>query len=427
MNARAFAVAALVRVEDGAYSNLVVPSGLRTSGLSARDRAFATDLVYGSLREQRRLDALIEQHADRAVTKLDAPVRAAVRVGAYQLLHGVADHAAVGETVEVAPRRARGFVNAVLRRIAESGPQWPEPPDLATRLSYPDWIVEELRGVADDAADLEAMLAAGNQPAVLTLRPHWGRTTGDELAAELAGAGVSVARGGLVGHAVLVRGAGDTAALPAVAEGRATPQDQGSQAVVDYLGPVPGERILDVAAAPGGKATALAERVGDGGLVVATDVDGGRLRMVVDAVRRLGLANVAPLLADGRRLPLRRGRFDAVLVDAPCSGLGVLRRRPEARWRTRPDAVDRLAALQRELMGEAATLVGPGGRLVYAVCTLTRAETVGVAEWVAATLTGFEPLPRPAAPWREQGPGALLLPHVAATDGMFVFALRRTE
>jgi 16S rRNA (cytosine967-C5)-methyltransferase len=428
VNAREFAVAALVRVEGGAYSNVVVPAGLRGSGLTARDRAFATDLVYGTLREQRRLDAVIAEVADRPVARLDPPVRAALRVGIYQLLHGSAVHAAVGETVAVAPRRARGFVNAVLRRVADSGPPWPEPPDRGTRFSYPDWIVDELAAVAGDGDALDALLATGNRPAALTLRPNHaagGGAAGGAIAAELASAGVTVERGRLVPDAVVVRGAGDPAALPAVAEGRATPQDQASQAVVAFVAAEPGERILDVAAAPGGKATGLAERVGAGGLVVAADVDAGRLRLVERAARRLRLSTVRPLRADGRHLPVRPASFAAVLVDAPCSGLGVLRRRAEARWRVRPDAVAELAALQRDLLLEAAAAVRPGGRLVYSVCTLTTAETIAVAEWALRNLAGFEPMARPPAPWRAHGPGALLLPDAADTDGMFVLALRR--
>jgi 16S rRNA (cytosine967-C5)-methyltransferase len=427
LNAREFAVGALVRVEEGAFSNVVVPAALRSSGLRGRDRAFATDLVYGSLREQRRIDALLAPAVDRPIAELDPPVRAALRAGAYQLVHGAPPHAAVGETVAVAPRRARGFVNAVLRRVARSGPPWPEPADLATRLSYPDWIVDELRALVGDGAPLESVLAAGNRPAVLTLRPNPRRATGDAIAAELTTPGVTVTRGTLVPESVLVRGAGDPAALPAVAEGRATPQDQASQAVVGIVGAHTGERVLDVAAAPGGKATGLAEEAGAGGLVVAADLDAGRLRLVGTAVDRLGLTGLVLLRSDGRRLPLAPESFDAVLVDAPCSGLGVLRRRPEARWRTRRDAVAGLAARQRELLREAAGAVRPGGRLVYSVCTLTADETTGVADWAVGALDGFVPAPRPPAPWRAHGAGALLLPDAADTDGMFVLTLQRVR
>jgi 16S rRNA (cytosine967-C5)-methyltransferase len=427
LNAREFAVGALVRVEDGAFSNVVVPASLRTSGLAGRDRAFATDLVYGTLREQRRLDALLAPAVDRPIADLDPPVRAALRTGAYQLVHGAPPHAAVGETVAATPRRARGFVNAVLRRVAGSGPPWPEPADLATRLSYPDWIVDERRALVGDGPPLESVLAAGNRPAGVTLRPNPRRANGDAVAAELAGSGAAVARGALVPEAVLVRRAGDPAVLPVVAEGRATPQDQASQAVIGIVDAGPGERVLDVAAAPGGKATGLAERIGDAGLVVAADLDGGRLRLVARAAERLGLANVSLLRSDGRRLPLRPRTVDAALVDAPCSGLGVLRRRPEARWRTRRESVPVLAELQRELLREAAGVVRPGGRLVYSVCTLTATETIGVAEWAVGALDGFVPAARPPAPWRPHGAGALLLPDAADSDGMFVLTLQRVR
>jgi 16S rRNA (cytosine967-C5)-methyltransferase len=210
-----------------------------------------------------------------------------------------------------------------------------------------------------------------------------------------------------------------------VRDGRATPQDQGSQAVVTVLAPEPGERIADLAAAPGGKATAIAERVGPEGSVVALDIDAGRVRMIDAARHRIGLPWLLPLVGDGRRPPLRPAIFDRVLLDAPCSGIGVLRRRPDARWRLRPEAIDELAALQRELLADAAPLVRPGGVLVYSVCTLTAAETLDVDDWAKQHLGDFDALAPPGGPWRPHGRGALLLPQTAGSDGMFVFALRR--
>ena len=424
-SARLVALDALVRIEEGAYAQVLVPSMLRTSRLQDRDRAFATDLVYGTLREQRRLDDLVARVSARAVHRLDRPVRAAVRLGAYQLLHDVPVHAAVSETVDaLAARspRARGFVNAVLRALARLGPPWPEPASLAVAFSYPDWLVARLVGDLGES-DARAALSAMNEPAGVTLRPSPG-TAVDALEQELRDAGARVERGALVPDALVVRGLGDPAALPAVRDGRVTPQDQASQAVALLLGAEPGEVVADVAAAPGGKATAIGARVGDGGAVVALDVDAGRLRLVVEAVARLALTNVVPVVADGRAPPLRPGRFDRVLVDAPCSGLGVLRRRPDARWRVTEAAVRELAALQRDLLAAVATLVRPGGTLLYSVCTLTDEETVAIDEWAAAHLTNFEALPPPATPWRPAGRGALLLPQAAGTDGMFVLTLR---
>jgi 16S rRNA (cytosine967-C5)-methyltransferase len=228
-----------------------------------------------------------------------------------------------------------------------------------------------------------------------------------------------------VSDAVIVRGVGDPGRLAAVRDGRATPQDQGSQAVVNVLAPEPGERIADLAAAPGGKATAIAERVGADGSVVALDVDAGRVRMIDSARHRIGLPHLFPIVGDARAVPLRAATFDRVLLDAPCSGIGVLRRRPDARWRLQPDTIDELAALQCDLLAAAAPLVRPGGVLVYSVCTLTNEETLGVDDWAAEHLPELRPLPSPGGPWTARGRGALLLPQAAGTDGMFVLSFRR--
>ena len=161
--------------------------------------------------------------------------------------------------------------------------------------------------------------------------------------------------------------------------------------------------------------------------MVALDVDAGRVRMIDGVRHRIGLPHLFPLVGDGRRPPLREGCFDRVLLDAPCTGIGVLRRRPDARWRLAPAGVAELAALQRDLLAAAAPLVRPGGTLLYSVCTLTRAETVGVDDWARTALPGFTARPRPGAPWIPHGRGALLLPQAAGTDGMFVLALQRTD
>jgi 16S rRNA (cytosine967-C5)-methyltransferase len=425
MTARDVACDALVRVEGGAYSHVVLPAMLRRSGLSSRDRAQVTDLVYGTLRTQRRLDDLLERVSRRRVDALDPPVRAALRVGARQLVMGVPPHAAVGETVAATPRRARSYVNATLRALAQLGPPWPEPTASAVALSYPDWLVARLSADLGER-DAHGALVAGNEPGALTLRPNPRRATADALRTELERGGARVEAGTLVPGALVVRGGGDPAQLAAVHEGRATPQDQASQAVVEYLAPRPGEVVLDVAAAPGGKATAIGETVAPG-RVVACDVHPGRLRLVADAAARLGLEDVVPILADARHLGVRPASCDRVLVDAPCSGLGVLRRRPEARWRIAPDDIPRLAELQLAMVLAAAAHVRPGGVLVYSVCTLTAAETVEVAAAVVECLHGWTVVEPPPAPWRARGRGALLLPQSCGTDGMFVLGIRRSD
>jgi 16S rRNA (cytosine967-C5)-methyltransferase len=322
------------------------------------------------------------------------------------------------------------------------------------RTSHPRWIVDLLR--RDFVDDAEAVLTSANEPPAVTLRPNPLRTTTEALAAELtagsdpptpesraaeraAGAappsnagdgghrpsgGVHVEPGRLVPGSLLVRGVGDLARLPAVAEGRATPQDLASQVVASAVGARPGERILDMAAAPGGKATALAEAMGDNGLVIAADLRPGRAALVRHAADRLGLRSVQVLAADGRHLPLRDDTtFDRVLLDAPCSGLGVLRRRPEARWRLDPADIDRLATLQRQLLTAAVGRVRPGGLIVYCVCTLTREETLDIDAWAAGAFPSLSAVAAPGPPWRPHGRGSLLLPSAAGTDGMFLLLL----
>ena len=433
---RAIALEALVRIDDGAYAHILVPELLRQHAsdqapLDARDRAFVTELVYGTVRMRRTLDFLLARVASRPLDKLDPDVRAALRLGAFQLFTGVSAHAAVGETVGVVSERARGFANGVLRSLARSGPPWPLPSgddvgSNGTRTSHPDWLVEQFvaeLGLADALATLEL----DNEPPTVTLRVNQTRATTEAVAEELRALGIDVEPGSLVPDALLVRHTGDLGTLDALRAGRVTPQDQASQAIVVALDPQPGDRVLDVASAPGGKATGAAERMRDNGLVVAADVHPARVRTVLRTVERCGLTAVVPVVADGRAIPAPDAAFDRVLLDAPCTGLGVLRRRPDARWRVQPRDAAQLADLQRALLVSAARAVRPGGRLVYSVCTLTRIETLAVDAFAASELPEFVAQPPPGAPWRRHGRGALLVPSAARTDGMYVLVLERSR
>lgn len=363
-SARRVAWDALRRIDEGgAYANLVLGPMLERSGLSDLDRRFVTELVYGTTRMRRACDALV----DRFVTSPpDAATRSLLRLGAYQLhFAGVPAHAAVSETVALAPKRVRGFVNAVLRRVAGSEMVWPSD---ATRLSYPDWVVEALvaeLGAPDAMEALERM----NIAATVTVRDD-----------------------GYV-------------------------QDASSQWVAAAVEAEPGERVLDTCAAPGGKSTALASA---GAVVTAADVRPHRARLVAANAAQLGL-DVETVVADATAPPFEPGSFDAVLVDAPCTGLGALRRRPDARWRIAPGDVAELAELQRRILAASATLVRPGGRLVYSVCTLTAAESID-----HPVPDGFEvdERPPPVGEWRRFGHGWRVLPQDADTDGMVLIRYR---
>jgi 16S rRNA (cytosine967-C5)-methyltransferase len=367
--ARRVAIEALVRIErDDAYANLALDSILKKSGLDQRDRGLVTDLVYGSLRRRRACDFL----ADRFLSSPPpAEARAALRIGAYQLhFTDLPDHAAVSATVSAVPNRYRGLTNAVLRKIASQPVNWP---DEATRLSYPDWVVERLvadLGEYDAIAALEAMDLA---PTVTTREDGY-------------------------------------------------TQDEASQWVAESIGVRPGDVVADVCAAPGGKATLLA---GLGAHVIAADLRPKRVGLVAGNAARVGVADhVLAIAADATVPPLRPGSFDVVLVDAPCSGLGVLHRRADARWRITAGDVDELAVLQRRIIEAALPLVRPGGTFVYSVCTMTQAESLDQARWLEATHPELEPLVPPGLPWRLWGNGALLLPQDAGTDGMSLFRWR---
>jgi 16S rRNA (cytosine967-C5)-methyltransferase len=368
--ARRVALDALRRIEsDGAYANLVLGPMLATSGLSDMDRRFVTELVYGTTRMRRACDAVI----DRFVTSPpDEATRSVLRLGAYQLVFaGVPPHAAVGETVGLAPKRTRGFVNAVLRKVSRLSIAEMTWPSDGARLSYPDWMVDLFRselGERDATSALERM----NEPPPVTAR----------------------------------------------ADGYI--QDESSQWVAAAVDVEPGARVLDMCAAPGGKATAMAAA---GARVVAADHRLGRARMVQENVTKLDL-DLPVVAADGTAPPFRRGAFDAVLLDAPCSGLGSLRRRADARWRIQPDDITELALLQSQLLASAAELVAPGGRLVYSVCTITAAESVR-----HSTPAGFEvdPTPPTVGIWRAFEQGWRVLPHDADTDAMVLIRYRRTS
>jgi 16S rRNA (cytosine967-C5)-methyltransferase len=398
VNAREAAYQVVLRVfEDGAYADRVLRP--LASKLEPRDRSLAQRLAYGTVQRVRVLDYVIEQLGRRPVRKLDPPVRAALRLGAYQLAFtdAVPAHAAVNETVELVRRagleRAVAFTNAVLRRLSDGiRPLLDELPDGPLKLSYPDWVADVWTRDLGAEAALALMRAQNEAPETV----------------------VRLVRGGPIGEPTDVPGAYRVPSVDegALAEGRIWPQSRASQLAGLVVGAHAGERTVDLCAAPGGKATQLA------GDVVAVEIHPGRARELEENVRLLGADHVTVVNADARDLPAELTGFDRALVDAPCSGLGVLAARPDLRWRAEP-----LPDLQLELVHAAAERVGPGGTLVYAVCTINADENEAIVDGAGLEVEPLgEEWPNFAHPRRPEF--LLTLPHVHRTSGFFIARLR---
>lgn len=424
----------------GAYANLALPPILRERGLFGRDAALATELTYGSCRALGQLDAIIGACGDRAFEDLDGVVIDALRLGAYQLLHTrIPPHAAVSSVVELVRAGERpgaaGYVNAVLRRIAEADlDAWIDriapPADtdplgrLAMSTAHPRWIVGAYRDRLAPATDeLADALRADDEPPAVHLVARPGRIDRDELVEQSGGVPARYSPFG-----VYLR-SGDPGAIDAVADGRAAVQDEGSQLVAIALvtADLDGadERWLDLAAGPGGKAGLL------GGFAA---LRGAQLDAVESAPHRADLVRrtteglpVTVHTADGRASGLAEAAYDRVLLDAPCTGLGALRRRPEARWRRRPGDVADLVQLQQELLDAAARHARVGGLVGYVTCSPHLAETLGVVGRAPGTLELVDVRPfLPGVPDLGDGPTVQLWPHRQGTDGMFLALLRRT-
>lgn len=431
-----------VRTRDS-YANLALPAILRRHRLRDRDAALATELGYGALRAQGLLDAVLGECIDRPLGKVEPPLLDALRLGAYQLLRTrIPAHAAVDTTVNLvrgeAGSRSAGFVNAVLRKVGERdetgwvarlAPAVEEDPlgHAAFAHSHPRWIAQAFADALGSVTELDAALAADDTRPVVHLLARPGDITAEELA---------LATGGTAGpwspYAVhLDAGSGAIGDLDAVARGLAVVQDEGSQLVAlaltrPALDGADTGRWLDLCAGPGGKAVLLGALAAlDGVDVDAVEPAQRRAELVRRAVDGLP---VTVHTADGREAPLPDGAFDRVLVDAPCTGLGALRRRPEARWRRRPEDVAALAKLQRELLAAAYRHVRPGGVVAYVTCSPHLAETVGVFTGVARRL-GAEVLDArdhlPGLPDLGDGPTVQLWPHRHGTDAMFLALARR--
>jgi 16S rRNA (cytosine967-C5)-methyltransferase len=418
--------------EHGAWADRALPAAARRHRLEGRDRALAQRLAYGAVQRRGTSDHLIERLADRPAERLDPHVAAALRLGLYEVLYaaGTPDHAAVDQAVELAKgegavRRGSGLVNAVLRRAARereellAGLDDSTPSGAAVAHSFPPWLAEMWwRELGPDAA--RSVMAASNEPAETALRVNTLRADpGGELE-RLREAGLDVERPGAAPplappESVVVVGA-LAAAADRIEAGAVVPQSRASASVVEVLDPQPGESVLDLCAGPGVKTTQIAARLGDRGRIVAVELDDRRAEEVREMCRRLGASCVEVVRGDARAD--HGGGYDRVLVDPPCSDLGTLASRPDARWRKSPDQIAGLAAAQAEILRRGATSVRAGGTLVYSTCTISARENEAVAaagpepDDLGAR---YRPLASPSDPRFIQ-----TRPDRDATDGFFI-------
>lgn len=420
-----------------AWADASLKAQLRRDGLTGADAALATRIVYGVLQNRALLDFYLGAYCSQKLSRLQPPLADILRIGAYQILFldKVPDRAAVNESVELAKKNGRGaasgLVNAVLRKLSLNKAQLPAIPErdevqaLSIRYSHPKWLVRRLLALLG-REEAESFLAADNAVAPLTVQVNTLRTTAAALTARLADAGVTAAAHPWVPDCLELTGSGDLTELDAFREGLFFVQDPAAKLVSLIAAPQKGGRVIDVCAAPGGKSFGAAVAMGDEGEILACDLHENKLKRIEDGAARLGLKSIQTFAADGTVFrPEWADSADTVLVDAPCSGLGIIRKKPDVRYKS-PDDLFTLTVAQAAILENAARYVRPGGVLLYSTCTILPEENGQVVDGFLAGHPDFsrETFALPA-PVGEQ-PGELTLwPHRHGTDGFYICRLRR--
>ncbi|MFZ5597432.1 MAG: 16S rRNA (cytosine(967)-C(5))-methyltransferase RsmB [Bacillota bacterium] len=444
-SARDLALMVLKEVDSGdAYANLALSRILEEHSPAALDRAFATELVYGTLRTLNTLDWIIQQNIRTLLEKQAPWVRNILRLGVYQIMYldRVPAPAAVNEAANQARRFAHPgavkFVNGVLRNILRGREHISFPPidkdpvgHITLKYSHPSWLVE--RWVREMGAEETIRLCeANNRPAPGTVRTNTLKISREELIEVLAREGVRAEKTRYAPEGIFLGGVGRLRGFPPFEQGLFQVQDESSMLVAHALSPEPGRLVLDAAAAPGGKATHLAQLTGDSGTILALDVHPHKLKLISENCARLGIKSVRPVEADAVNMPPDLyGAVDYVLLDAPCTGTGVIRRKPDSRWRKTPEGIAEITSLQRKMIMSVARCVRPGGVFVYSTCSVLREENIDQVEFLLKSGLNFHLeslnglLSRELAGGGELARGFIqLFPHINGTDGFFMARFR---
>lgn len=446
-SAREVALDILVRVdEQGAYSNLLLNTSLQKSGLSREDSGLTTELVYGTISRMNTLDYVLEEFVSKGIAKLQPWVRSLLRLSLYQILYldRIPSHAAVNEAVNISKKRGHqgisGMVNGVLRNVLRAGelpvmqPDWSAAKRISIQHSHPMWMVQ--RWVEEYGAEAaEAICAANNESPAVSARVNTTMISREKLLNEMLEQGIQVSPSEISPYGIIARGGGNLALSSWYRDGYLSIQDESSMLVAEAVAPEPGMKVLDCCAAPGGKTLHMGELMKDEGSIYANDLHVHKAKLISDSAQRLGLDLIATGSGDALELENRfeSGSFDRVLLDAPCTGLGVIRRKPDLKWRKLPEDVRGIAGLQRDLLASVSKLVKPGGVLVYSTCTTEKAENGDIVTSFLEQNPHFTAVTYSSPIWKRLdnkalalGEGIQILPHHFNSDGFYISVLQRS-
>ena len=439
VSARQVALKALTACEQqGAWSDGILRNLTRSAGLDRRDAALAARICYGVLQNRLLLDFWIDCFSSVKVRKLEPAIACCIRMGMYQMafLDRIPNRAAVNESVNLAKtvsrsRRAAGLVNGVLRSFSRSLNSLPQPEGenrLSIQYSHPAWLVELLRGELGEA-ELEALLQANNAEPPTCIQVNPLRSSADRVRAELEAAGAEVQPHPWLENCLSAGRTGNLELLPSFQAGEWTVQDAAAKLAVLALNPQPGERVLDVCAAPGGKSFAAAMMMHNRGSILACDLHPHKEKLIRAGADRLGLSIITALTQDGKRFrPEWEEAFDRVIADVPCSGLGIIRKKPDIRYKD-PKQLEGLPRVQREILSNVCRYVRPGGVLLYATCTVLRRENQDIVTVFRKEHPEFvpEPVTLPGPVGCLPDGMTTLWPHIHGTDGFFFACMRKSQ